>query len=412
MGTKREYDSGRRDTLGRKIKIGKLFGRDKRQENAPDASGSVFRIAEEFSDSVQKAAHYGIRGDEQNFRIEREKAHKLYTMYKHLDHLTEDIPTKKKKYAEWRENYENFRRFHGLDAPKGAPLINVDKVPYNRNYTQGVDAEIGEAIREAASIIGTAEEVQAYRDAIRKQKEKTTSATSTTPQSAQPEEPEVIDGEVVSVEPDIVDAEVISVEPDTSNEQKNTTAQGKKQDSTQQKTKTKRNLSDNDKSNRRAQARKAGGFLNEPGDEEEIAKEKIGENIHGEKRAQERARFGTKNYGSQANKTMGNPFYDSEQFEDATAEQKTRSKAKSRDTDIFSSFEKGTGLAKHGSFRPTFRPTVGPFVFNAGRKGLSSVSLRLGAFRFIVWDRDRRTGFSSLDLPGGMSFRGKREKKE
>lgn len=56
--------------------------------------------------------------------------------------------------------------------------------------------------------------------------------------------------------------------------------------------------------------------------------------------------------------------------------------------------------------RSTYRPTVGPFTFNTStRTGMSSVSVGTGPLRYKVWDRRGKTGLSSVDLPGPISYR-------
>lgn len=78
---------------------------------------------------------------------------------------------------------------------------------------------------------------------------------------------------------------------------------------------------------------------------------------------------------------------------------------------MFSGVESKTGLSNHGQFRVTSRPRIGPFVLNLGRGGLTSVSLKAGPMRYMIWSRKYRPGFSSMDLPSGLSFRGKRQNK-
>lgn len=57
------------------------------------------------------------------------------------------------------------------------------------------------------------------------------------------------------------------------------------------------------------------------------------------------------------------------------------------------------------SLRSTFRPRFGPFTVNTGQRGVTSVSMRLGPFTFRLWDPKGRSGVSSVDLPGPISFR-------
>lgn len=83
---------------------------------------------------------------------------------------------------------------------------------------------------------------------------------------------------------------------------------------------------------------------------------------------------------------------------------------------LITSIEQKTGLDKNGAFRITYRPVFKGFVFNIGRNGLQSISYRLGNSRslsgmtFRVWSRDRGSGFSSINLPGGISYRFKDNK--
>lgn len=94
-------------------------------------------------------------------------------------------------------------------------------------------------------------------------------------------------------------------------------------------------------------------------------------------------------------------------------------KPKSRkEPGVLTSFEEKTGLDKNGSLRVTWRPTIAGFTFNVGRKGLQSISYGIGntrsltGFRYRVWSRDRGTGMSSINLPGGMSYRYKDKKQK
>lgn len=69
--------------------------------------------------------------------------------------------------------------------------------------------------------------------------------------------------------------------------------------------------------------------------------------------------------------------------------------------------EQATGLDKYGSTRVTWRPRYGPFIMNMGRNGPVSLSLAMGPMRYRLWSRRHKRGLSSIDLPGGMSFRGR-----
>lgn len=78
---------------------------------------------------------------------------------------------------------------------------------------------------------------------------------------------------------------------------------------------------------------------------------------------------------------------------------------------LMTTIEEKTGLDKNGAFRVTWRPAYKGFVFNIGRHGLHSISYRIGNSRSLtgmtyrIWSRDRGTGISSINLPGGASYR-------
>lgn len=56
--------------------------------------------------------------------------------------------------------------------------------------------------------------------------------------------------------------------------------------------------------------------------------------------------------------------------------------------------------------RNTYRPQIGPFAINFNNKmQVSSVALRLFGTTIRVWSRSGKTGVSSVDLPGPVSYR-------
>lgn len=55
--------------------------------------------------------------------------------------------------------------------------------------------------------------------------------------------------------------------------------------------------------------------------------------------------------------------------------------------------------------RVTARPRYGPVRVNMGRRGVSSVTVRLGPVSWRLWSRTARPGLSSVDLPGPLSWR-------
>ena len=85
----------------------------------------------------------------------------------------------------------------------------------------------------------------------------------------------------------------------------------------------------------------------------------------------------------------------------------------------FKAVEDTTGIGDRGSFRVTSRQSVrlgrkARLVLNNSRSGIGSVSFCLGRMTIRLWDPKKgfQFGFSSFDLPGGLSFRGKNPKKD
>lgn len=56
--------------------------------------------------------------------------------------------------------------------------------------------------------------------------------------------------------------------------------------------------------------------------------------------------------------------------------------------------------------RVTARPRLGPLRINTSTRGVTSVTLKLGPVSWRLWSRTSRSGLSSVDLPGPLSWRG------
>ena len=52
--------------------------------------------------------------------------------------------------------------------------------------------------------------------------------------------------------------------------------------------------------------------------------------------------------------------------------------------------------------RSTYRPKIGPFRINTGRRGVSSISTKVGPFTLRLWSRTKQGGVSSVNLPGPL----------
>lgn len=62
---------------------------------------------------------------------------------------------------------------------------------------------------------------------------------------------------------------------------------------------------------------------------------------------------------------------------------------------------------RNGSFRVTKRSNVGPFVVHYSMKGVSSIGFKMGLLTYRLWSRDpnAKRGMTSVDLPGPISYR-------
>lgn len=102
-----------------------------------------------------------------------------------------------------------------------------------------------------------------------------------------------------------------------------------------------------------------------------------------------------------------------------STKQRPRSKRRNPDNPILQrttrNIENTMGVSKFGSTRLTGRKRVGPFVVNTGVggvAGVSSISLNVGPIMWSIWSKNYQSGFSSIDLPGMLSFRGNRKRKK
>lgn len=82
----------------------------------------------------------------------------------------------------------------------------------------------------------------------------------------------------------------------------------------------------------------------------------------------------------------------------------------SKKSGFISDVEDSLGVGDKGSFVPNIRKKVGPFRFNVGRRGLSSIVVDMGPVNFMAWSRDYSPGVSSVKMPIGY-YRPKRKTK-
>lgn len=343
---------------------------------------SILRISEEFSEATDRAAHYALRSDEENFDKALEESQKLFALYQDLGHMVGDIPTRRSNYSRWSESYEKFRAQHNLDQPSNV-RINLEGVQAREENLQGVQEAVLTAIRQASFVNGTEKEFDAYTRAMAGH--------------------DVHTGD-------------------------------RQTDDTQGSTKTGSASSGAD-----AGRRSSGGGAYRahrktrtaaPVDEQEPQDDGTSrfDRRHAERAAQ-RSNYGAYRQDPDEVRTVSSSYvYDEygmtykdykkarkSKNRDSAGVQSARirsSMKKNRNSGLFNRVEETSGLDKLGFFRVTYRPHVGPFVLNFGRRGMSSVSLKAGPLRYILWDRGgAHPRFSSANLFTGLSFSGKRTKR-
>lgn len=123
--------------------------------------------------------------------------------------------------------------------------------------------------------------------------------------------------------------------------------------------------------------------------------EKIGHNVNHSARPQDRGKYNSRN-------NSGKNFFTG----------KERNPHSRKEKGIISDMEEALKIDKYGALYSTWRPRLGPFQINTSRHGINSVSLHLGPFSGIIFDRKGRTGLSSVRLGKGVSYRFKRPAKE
>lgn len=328
MGTKRTFDTGRFDTLNRRIKD----SGNKRNPRAKDinaekkALDDFYQIATEFNNEVENSVERGMEGDLHNAEDSAHRAAYLYGIYRKWSDEVLNID-----HEEGKARYSQFREKYGLG--KGQKV----KVDPRKMYGEVDKGDIGQAYEAAYDVLSsqysdrfTEEEMNSYREKVNSYQE-----------GYGYEEAKEEGGERYSPEPQ-------SQHPEDNVRSQNIYSRFSRASSARYR----------------------------------AAKNKEGkDNIFG----------GGGGFPPRGSGRIPGGF--------------------GGGRGAFGLVEDVSGLGNRGSFRVTWRPKLGPFVMNMGRKGPASVSAHLGPLRYMVWQKNRGWGawFSSFDLPSVLSFRGHRK---
>lgn len=435
MGTKREYDSGRFDILGRRIKESgkKRNARAQEMRTTQEALDDFQRIATEFNSEVENAVEFGMNKDAQGLNESAMKAAYFFGLYKKWSSEVEGV-----SYEDAMQNYARFRKDYGLgeghkiriDPQKMYETIDEESVQqaqeaiydvlvenYADRFTEEELNSYHEKVHSYRSGGGESEEEireryeQQRRHEEKKRKRRFGKDRKNKGDYEQPQ-PQTHNGGYEDY--DYQDPEPqpqphgggngggYNDYPDP-NPQPNGGGRGGNGGGYD-------DYPDPDPEPQPHGGGNGGNGGNGGGHDdydqpdpnpyesgnqghEDYRKRKArGENIYSQF-----AKSSSTGYRAQQGFGGGNPTRGSGR--------PTRSKG------AFGVIEDLTGLGNRGAFRVTWRPRIGPFVMNMGRNGPASISADMGPLRYMVWQRNRGFGawFSSFDLPSILSFRGNRK---
>lgn len=398
MGTRRDIDSGRFDTLGRKIKESrnKRKKRARQERDMQKAIEDFHRLATEFNSEVNNAVEYGMRDDPERLEKSARRAAYLYSVYQQWSDEVGAL-----EYEDGQKQYDQFRSKYGLNSSPGT-RIRINTKEFYNNLNQQSIQETHEAIYDVLnskySDQFSQEEMNNYKEKVYGGRPKERKQDSSNPQSSQ----------------------------DQSNKERSRSqAQGRQEeshgahnhkDSSSQKSPREEKKQSDSQSDSRAE--------NQSGSRAESQSDRQSEDYQGNSNRQKSEKNKPPRGEEEGHQDPNRAKYKSQNFYSKFAQ---NSSAKNRANQnfrgsgrepmfrqsggVFSAIENLTGLNNHGGFRVTWRPRLGPFVMNMGRKGPSSVSAAVGPLRYMVWQKNRGIGawFSSYDLPSFLSFRGNRK---
>lgn len=353
MGTKRTFDTGRFDTLNRKIKESgkKRNSRAKNIRTTKQALDDFHQIATEFSNEVENSVENGMNRNVKTAKESAQRAAYLYGLYRRWSDEILDIDQE-----DGEEKYSQFRKEYGLG---NGQRIKVDP---KKIYENVDDESIHQAYEAAYDVLSskysdrfTEEELNSYKEKIDSYQKgnKQDPKYEHYSKSSRDDEKEYYDN------PNYEDT-------DTHGEQYH-----------------------NNKSNSH--------------DTHHVSSNNLYSKF---------SQYSSARYRAAHNEESGGGFFGGNGgFPPRGSGRRMNGMGGGRGGGLFGLVENVSGLGNHGSFRVTWRPKIGPLVMNMGRKGPSSVSADLGPLRYMVWQRNRGIGawFSSFDLPSILSFRGNRK---
>lgn len=351
MGTKRGFDTGRFDTLNRRIKESgkKRNSRAKNIRTTKQALDDFHQIATEFNNEVEDSVENGINRNLKSAEESAQRAAYLYGLYRKWSDEILNIDQE-----DGEEKYSQFRREYGLGDGQRIKVNpkkiyeNVDNESIHQAYEAAYDV-----LSSKYSDRFTEEELNSYKEKVNSYQNGGDPFQNSEKHSKHHQD----------------DEEQYYEHPNH----------------------------ENDDINREE-------YNNDTNDSYDTS------NINSDNLYSKFSQSSSARYRAAHNEETGGGFFGGGGgFPPRGSGRKMSGIGGGRGGGLFGLVENVSGLGNHGSFRVTWRPRIGPLVMNMGRKGPSSVSADLGPLRYMVWQRNRGIGawFSSFDLPSILSFRGK-----
>ena len=354
------------------------------------ATEDLFNVSMDFTEAIERAGVASESGDTEEYEQLVLRAARIYSGYKHLDHLTDDIPTRKDKYKRWSQEYSRFRHESGL-SDYGRVTLDIENYGYVRpedfeNYIQQVREEVEIFKNEQREYFNTVQRRRnAYQQAVEGNSSPGENAEPNTNDAKRPKPEQESDSQPESEhnsQPEQQSDSRSHYESGSQPEQ-----QSQPDSSSEQKEKT--------RSHSRSE------FRPEPNNNTDSQPEEKQDYQPDQKEKSQEKPYRSKNSSQARKKKRRNEMKSGTYKREPNALES-----------VFLNTEKGLKVNNIGSFRVTSRPRVGPFTFNLGRSGLTSVSLGAGPVRWMIYSPIYQPGLSSIDLPGGLSFRGKRKMRD
>lgn len=320
--------------------------------------GDAMQIAQDFDTVVSAMEDAQYQGDEHEANRLRAQAARIYATHRYFSHLVESIPDRRRDQARWEQAYQNLRRASGLEGRSEAEIMPDPRDYSGATITDEDYRQVADAVRTRPDA-GTPETRAAYAEATGRARAAAESDTT-------PDEPPV---QTTQRGRDTTFSDGTPLPPEPEDEGTPPDTDTPPQPQTPPDTPS------------------GGGntppetppLPEPPPDDEDLPPDESDVYDPGETPKPKTKR-------KRVSAGPGRPM---------------------KEAGPLTALEQVTGLDKYGSTRVTWRPRFGPFIMNMGRNGPVSLSLAMGPMRYRVWSRRHKRGLSSIDLPGGMSFRGR-----